>query len=64
MTSVELANVLGIKETYLRSHWQDIIKSNARAGIQLYKKGRGAAADYGIKGWDMKETCWNYEEMR
>ena len=64
MTSQELANVLGIKETYLRSHWQDIIKSNAKAGIQLYKKGRGAVADYGIKGWDMRETCWNYEEMK
>ena len=64
MTSVELASILGIKETYLKSHWQDIIKSNARAGIELYKKGRGASADYGIRGWGMKEVCWNYEEAK
>ena len=64
MTSIELASILGIKETYLKSHWQDIVKSNARAGIELYKKGRGAAAEYGIKGWGMKEVCWNYEEAK
>lgn len=64
MTSQELANVLGIKETYLKSHWQDIIKSNAKAGIELYKKGRGAAADYGIRGWGMESVCWKYEEMK
>ena len=64
MTSAELANVLGIKETYLKSHWQDIIKSNAKAGIELYKKGRGAAADYGIRGWGMTAVCWNYEDVK
>lgn len=64
MTSIELANVLHIKESYLRSHWQDIIKSNARAGVELYKRGRGANAEYGIKGWDMKEICWKIEDMQ
>jgi hypothetical protein len=64
LTSGELANYLGIKETYLRSHWQEIIKSNARAGVELYKRGRGATAAYGIKGWGMTEVCWDYEELK
>lgn len=64
MTSHEIASVLQIKETYLRSHWQDIIKSNAKAGIELYKKGRGQSAEYGIKAWGMKEVCWDYEEIK
>ena len=64
MTSGELANVLQIKETYLRSHWQDIVRSNGRAGIELYKQGRGMTATYGIKGWGMKEVCWNYDEIK
>jgi hypothetical protein len=63
MTSFELANVLQIKETYLRSHWQDIVKSNARAGIELYKRGRGATAAYGIKAWGMTEVCWEYNKI-
>ena len=63
MTSHELANILQIKETYLRSHWQDIVKSNARAGIELYKRGRGASADYGFKGWGMKDVCWDYNVL-
>ena len=64
MTSAELAEYLGIKETYLKSHWQEIIKSNAKAGIELYKRGRGAAAQFGVKGWGMKEVCWDAEELK
>lgn len=64
MSSQELANYLDIKETYLRSHWQDIVKSNARAGVELYRRGRGASADFGIKGWGMQDVCWNAEELR
>ena len=64
MTSCELASYLGIKETYLRSHWQDIVKSNARAGVELYRRGRGASADFGIKGWGMQDVCWNYSLLK
>ena len=63
MTSFELANILQIKESYLRSHWQDIVKSNARAGIELYKRGRGVTAAYGIKAWGMTEVCWEYNKI-
>ena len=63
MSSQELADVLQIRESYLRSHWQDIVKSNARAGIELYKRGRGPYAEYGIKGWGMKEVCWDFDDL-
>ena len=64
MTSYELADVLQIKETYLKSHWRDIVRSNARAGIELHKRGRGASAEFGIKGWGMKEVCWDYDKAK
>ena len=63
MTSFELANILQIKETYLRSHWQDIVKSNAKAGVELYKRGRGQYAEYGIKAWGMTEVCWDFDDL-
>lgn len=63
MSSQELADYLGIKESYLRSHWRDIVKSNARMGVELYKRGRGADAEYGVKGWGMREVCWDFDDL-
>lgn len=63
MTSHELADWLKVKETYLRAHWKDIVKSNAKANIILEKRGRGAAAEYGVKGWGMKEMTWDRNKL-
>lgn len=63
MTSHELADWLKVKESYLRSHWQEIVRSNARMNITLEKRGRGAAAEYGVKGWGMNEITWERAKL-
>ena len=63
MSSQELADYLQIKESYLRSHWRDIVKSNAKVGVELYKRGRGQQAEYGVKGWGMEEVCWDFDYL-
>ena len=63
MSSQELADYLQIKESYLRSHWRDIVKSNAKVGVELYKRGRGPHAEYGVKGWGMEEVCWDFDYL-
>lgn len=62
MSSEELARELGIKESYLRSHWRSIVDSNSRIGITLVKLGRGAAANYGIKSYGDKEIRFTIKE--
>ena len=44
MSSDELADVLQLKESYIRSHWPRIVESYEKQNIKLYKLGRGAAA--------------------
>jgi hypothetical protein len=63
MSSQELADYLQIKESYLRSHWRDIVKSNAKVGVELYKRGRGPQAEYGVKGWGIEEVCWDFDYL-
>ena len=46
MSSDELADVLQLKESYIRSHWPRIVESYEKQNIKLYKLGRGAAANY------------------
>lgn len=64
MTSLELANELGIKESYLRSHWRNIVASNERIGITLVKMGRGSEANYGIKSYGDKEIRFTQKEYK
>lgn len=45
----ELADELGVKESYLKAHWTDVVKRYDGYGIQLVKMGRGEKAEYGIK---------------
>ena len=53
MSSDELADVLRLQESYIRSHWPRIVESYEKQNIKLYKLGRGAAANYGVQmPWD------------
>ena len=53
MSSDELADILQLKESYIRSHWPRIVESYEKQNIKLYKLGRGAAANYGVQmPWD------------
>ena len=49
MSSDELADVLQLKESYIRSHWPRIVESYEKQNIKLYKLGRGATANYGVQ---------------
>lgn len=63
MTSGELASILFIKESYVRSHWTRIVDSYAKQNIKLYKIGRGASANYGIQmPWDTS-IVWDTDEF-
>lgn len=59
----DLADELGLKESYLKSHWaliQQRYKYNLN--IELVKIGRGEKADYGIKSYGDKEIRWHKKE--
>ncbi len=58
MTSFELGEELGLKESYIRSHWQDIVKNYAKKDVILVKVGRGPSARYGIKQPWEREVRW------
>lgn len=58
MSSLELATELGIKESYLRSHWPLIVRRYAGYGITLVKMGRGQHANYGIKSYGDEKIRW------
>lgn len=58
MTALELAEELGISETYLRNHWQRIVKNRAEIGITIVKRGRGNAASYGIQNYGDETIRW------
>lgn len=52
MTAADLANELGIKESYMKSQWTTIVKRYEKYGIILVRKGRGERANFGIKAWE------------
>lgn len=56
MQLVELANELGLKESYLKSHWALIVKRYDGYGIKLVKLGRGKLSNYGIKSYNDSEV--------
>ena len=59
MTRTELAAELGLKETYLTSHWAEIKRRyENNLNIKIFKVGRGAAAKYGILSYGDKEVRW------
>lgn len=58
MKLIELAEELGLKETYLKSHWALIVRRYDKYGIILAKRGRGSLSDYGIKNFGDKEIRW------
>ena len=58
MTLSELAAELGLKETYLRSHWALVVRRYESYGVELRKRGRGKTADYGIKNYADYEVRW------
>lgn len=62
MTLSELAAELNLKESYLRNHWALVVKRYDGYGLTLAKRGRGKAADFGIKGWGDKEIRWEHKE--
>ena len=63
MSSDELADVLQLKESYIRSHWPRIVESYEKQNIKLYKLGRGAAANYGVQmPWD-NEIVWSVDAL-
>lgn len=49
MTSAELAEVLGISETTIKTKWQRTRKRKEKSNVYLIKLGVGENADYGIK---------------
>ena len=49
MTSAELAEVLGISETTVKTKWQRTRKRKEKSNVYLIKLGVGENADYGIK---------------
>ena len=58
MTALELAEELGISETYLRNHWPRIVRNRAETGVILMKRGRGDSAQYGIKNYGDEDVRW------
>lgn len=63
MTRGELADVLGLKESYLQAHWQKAVKAQKNRGVELYKIGRGEDANYGVKlPWEY-EVAWSVDEL-
>ena len=49
MTSIELAEVLGVSEITIKTKWRRTQKANEKRGIYLVKLGVGENSDYGIK---------------
>lgn len=63
MMSDELAEVLHIKESYIRAHWPRIVNSYEKQNIKLFKIGRGESANYGIQmPWD-DEIIWSTDAL-
>lgn len=52
MTRDELAEVLQLKENYIRTHWSKIVRVYSHKGMTLYKEGRGDDSRYGIEFQD------------
>lgn len=49
MTLQELCEELQISENYARNQWAAIKATRAKYGLYLYKLGRGATAQYGVR---------------
>ena len=62
MTSFELAEEMGVKESYLKKHWNEIVRSYARRDVILVKAGRGSDARYGIKWPSDKDVRFEPKE--
>lgn len=62
MTAAQLAKELGIKESYLKSQWCTIVPRYEKYGIKLVRKGRGDAANYGIKAWEDENIRYEAKE--
>lgn len=58
MTREQLAEELGMKESYLQKHWAEIVRRFDKMGIQIVKINREPNARYGIKSYDDKEIRW------
>lgn len=63
MTIEELADELGITAKYLYAKWPRVQRTYLeKKNIVLVKVGRGAAAEYGIKGWFDTDVRWEPKE--
>jgi hypothetical protein len=62
MTAAQLANELGIKESYLKSQWTTIVERYAKRDIKLVRKGWGKTASFGIKDWEDEKIRWEAKE--
>lgn len=63
MTIEELAEELHLKPHYLYTHWRRVQKNYLeKKNIVLVKVGRGAAAQYGLKGWYDTDVRWEPKE--
>ncbi len=62
MTRAEIAQELGVSESYVRGHWQEIVRLNARINITLVKLGIGEKARYGIKSYGDNELRWTLKD--
>ena len=63
MTIEELAHEIKVQPSYLYAHFKRIRENYlAKYNIVLVKVGRGATADYGIKGWYDTDVRWEPKE--
>lgn len=63
MTSYELADILVLKESYIRAHWPSIVRTYQKQQISLCKLGRGESAMYGIKRPGDDEYIWDCDAI-
>ena len=63
MTCAELGELLKLKDSYIKTHWNRVADSYERRGYRLYKVGRGDEAMYGIKVPCQAEIVWNVDEL-
>ena len=63
MSVDELGEVLQLKSSYIKTHWNVIVSRQEKRGVKLYKVGRGDSAQYGIQfSWD-DEPVWSVDAI-
>ena len=65
MSIGELADVLGLKESYLQNHWTRVVRTREKDGILFKKIGRGENAKYAVHfPWMVEDDyAWTIDEV-